>query len=57
MFATVLPTAAFASLLDNGPAVNAEILAQLEALVGSPEEAQRYYALLQQCGLLDEDGV
>ena len=57
MVITMLPATAFAALLDNDPAMNREILAQLEAICGSEEEAERYYALLQQYGLLDEDGT
>ena len=56
MVITMLPATAYAALLDNEPATNREILAQLEAICGSEEEAERYYALLQQYGLLDEDG-
>ena len=32
------------------------ILAQLQEICGSEDEAERYYGLLQQYGLLDEDG-
>ena len=56
MVITMLPATAYAALLDNEPATNREILAQLKAICGSEEEAERYYALLQQYGLLDEDG-
>lgn len=56
MVLTMLPATAFAALLDNDPAYNREILAQLREICGSEEEAERYYALLQQYGLLDEDG-
>lgn len=45
-----------AALLDNDPELNREILSSLEALCGSPEEAEGYYAILQQYGLLDEEG-
>lgn len=50
------PAAAFASVIDNTPRENQEILSELENLVGSEEEAQQYYSLLEQYGLLDEDG-
>lgn len=56
MTAMVLPTAAFASLLGNDSATNAEILAALEEICGSEEEAELYYAMLRQYDLLDEDG-
>ena len=56
MLLGVFPTAAIASLLDNDPAVNQEILARLADVVGSEEEAARYYDLLRQYGLLDESG-
>lgn len=52
----LLPTTALAALLDNGPDYNQEILAQLTEICGSKDEAARYYAMLQQYGLLDEDG-
>ena len=52
----LLPAAAMAALLDNGAAYNQEILAALADIVGSEDEAERYYAILQQYGLLDEDG-
>lgn len=56
MLLGTLPTQALAGLLDNDPAYNAEILEELTALCGSEDEAQQYYALLQQYNLLDEDG-
>jgi len=52
----VLPMTAFAALIDNDPAYNEEILDALTDLVGSEDEAERYYALLDRYGLLDEDG-
>ena len=52
----VLPMSAFAALIANDPAYNEEILDALTDLVGSEDEAERYYALLDQYGLLDEDG-
>ena len=51
----LLPMAALASLLDNSPAYNQEILAMLESMVGE-DDALAYYYMLQQYGLLDEDG-
>ena len=56
MVITVLPVQAFAALLNNDPAENRAILAQLQEICGSEDEAERYYGLLQQYGLLDEDG-
>lgn len=56
MAAAVFPPAVMAALVDNDPQVNREILTRLEELCGSPQEAEGYYALLQQYGLLDEDG-
>lgn len=50
------PVAALASVLDRSPGENQAILSQLESIVGSEDEAERYYALLQQYGLLDQDG-
>ncbi len=52
----VLPLTAFAALIDNDPAYNQVILDALTELVGSEDEATRYYALLDQYGLLDEEG-
>lgn len=52
----LLPTAALAALTDNSPAYNQEILSALKEIVGSEEEAERYYAVLEQYGLLDDDG-
>ena len=56
MLVGLLPTTALAALLDNSPAYNQEILSQLEQIVGSEEEAQAYYEILQRYNLLDEDG-
>ena len=56
MTVSLLPTAVFASLLDNQPAYNREILSQLREICGSKEEAERYYDLLQDYHLLEEDG-
>ena len=56
MLVSMLPVSAMAALLDNDPAYNQEILEQLKGIVGSEEEAERYYAVLEQYGLLDEDG-
>lgn len=51
-----VPTQAIAAVINNNPAVNEEILGELKELVGSEDEAQTYYELLQQYNLLDEDG-
>ena len=56
MMGTILPTTAFAALLDNGAEKNQAILAELEEICGSAQEARRYYDLLEQYNLLDEDG-
>ena len=56
MVISMLPATAFAALLENDPDYNREILAQLTELCGSEDEAERYYSLLQQYNLLDEDG-
>lgn len=52
-----LPLSALAAVIDNTPEENQEILAALEELCGSAEEAQSYYALLEQYGLLEENGA
>ncbi len=56
MTVSLLPTAVFASLLDNQPAYNREILSQLREICGSKDGAERYYGLLQDYHLLEEDG-
>lgn len=56
MLVTMLPTAAFAALWDNSASHNREILAALEELCGSEDEARYYYDLLDEYGLLEEDG-
>lgn len=56
MLFNACPVAAMASVLDRSPGENREILSQLERIAGSEDEAERYYALLQQYGLLDQDG-
>lgn len=56
MLATVFPTYVFASLTDNDPAYNREILETLKEIAGSEDEAQKYYTALQEYGFLDEDG-
>jgi len=52
----MLPLTALAALLDNDPAYNQEILESLTEIVGSEDEAARYYAMLDRYGLLDEEG-
>jgi len=52
----LVPVPALAALLDNDPAYNREILNALTEMVGSEDEASRYYAMLEHYGLLDEDG-
>lgn len=52
----MLPASVMATLLDNDPARNREILTELEQIVGSEEEALAYYDILQRYNLLDEDG-
>ena len=59
MLVTVLPTQALASVSatwTNSAAENEAILAQLEAITGSQEEAQALYARLDALGVLGEDG-
>ena len=56
MCVQILPPSAMAALLDNNEAYNQEILDSLTKIVGSEEEASRYYAMLEHYGLLDEDG-
>ena len=52
----LLPAQAMASLLDNGRDNNAALLAQLEELWGDSATAQEVLDLLEQYGLVDEDG-
>lgn len=56
MLVTMLPTTAFAALWENSASHNREILAALEELCGSEDEARYYYDLLDEYGLLEEDG-
>lgn len=56
MLVTMLPTVAYAALWENSSSHNREILAALEELCGSEDEARYYYDLLDEYGLLDEDG-
>lgn len=56
MLMGTLPTAAYAALWENSASHNREILAALEELCSSEDEARYYYDLLDEYGLLDEDG-
>ena len=53
----VLPGQALAVLADNSPAENQAILEQLRALWGDDATAEEALALLEQYGLVDEDGT
>lgn len=56
MVFSLVPAVAFASLLDNSAEYNEEILRALEEVVGSENEAKAYYKVMEQYGLLDEEG-
>lgn len=59
LLVTALPLQAFASiqeLLGNSAQENQAILDELASITGSEEDAQRYYQLMRQYNLLDEDG-
>ncbi len=56
MVFTLVPAQAFASVMDNDPGYNEEILSALEQVVGSEDEAKTYYSTLQKYNLLDDDG-
>ncbi|MBQ5970396.1 MAG: cadherin-like beta sandwich domain-containing protein [Clostridia bacterium] len=56
MLFTACPVSAFASLLENDPAVNRQILQALTEIADNEDTAREYYNILQQYGLLDEDG-
>ena len=56
MLFTAVPMGALAAITQNTPEYNKEILNALTGLVGSETEAQDYYEVLQNYGLLDEDG-
>ena len=56
MVFSTCPAAAMASLLDNDPAYNEEVLNALTDLAGSEEGAREYYDVLDEYGLLDDDG-
>ncbi len=53
---SLMPVQAFASLADNDPEYNREILNAIRDIVGSEDEAELYYAMMEHYGLLDEDG-
>ena len=58
MTVSLLPGTAYAAvgqLLTNAPEENEALLEALSELAG-PEDAREFYALLQEYGLLDEDG-
>lgn len=56
MIFTSVPAYAMASLFDNSPEYNREILEALESVVNSEEEAEKYYSVMEQYGLFNEDG-
>lgn len=56
MLVTMLPTAAYAALLDNTPDQNRQILEELTAFWGDEKTAQEAMELLRQYGLIDEEG-
>ena len=56
MTISIMPVQAFASLVDNDPEYNREMLNAIRDIVGSEDEAELYYAMMEHYGLLDEDG-
>ncbi|MCR5767020.1 MAG: hypothetical protein K6G45_00815, partial [Lachnospiraceae bacterium] len=63
MIVTLLPNDMFgrtaasaASLLENSPEYNQEILDALSGIAGSEAGAEEYYRMLQQYGLIDDEG-
>ena len=56
MIFTMIPSYAMASLFDNSPEYNKEILSTLKNVVGSDQEAEKYYSVMSQFGLLDDNG-
>ena len=56
MLVTMLPTEAYAALLDNTPDQNRQILEELTAFWGDEKTAQEAMELLRQYGLIDEEG-
>ena len=56
MLFTAAPMGALAAITQNTPEYNKEILNALQSITGSEDEAQAYYDVMQQYGLLDEDG-
>ncbi|MCR4772677.1 MAG: hypothetical protein K5855_10250 [Oscillospiraceae bacterium] len=56
MTLSLMPVQAFASLVDNDPEYNREMLNTIRDIVGSEDEAELYYAMMEHYGLLDEDG-
>ena len=53
---TAMPSIAMASLFENSPEYNKEILSELSKVAGSENEAKKYYSVMEKYGLLDEDG-
>lgn len=56
MVCSAAPVTVLASLLDNDPAYNREILKALQSVAGSEDKARDYYDIMEAYGLLDEDG-
>ena len=56
MSVTLLPTAAYAALLDNTPDQNEKILRELTEFWGDEKTAEEAIKLLRQYGLIDKEG-
>ena len=56
MIFVLVPVQAFASVLENSSEYNEEVLEAIKNVVGSEDEAELYYDLMEHYGLLDETG-
>nr|MCR4804193.1 hypothetical protein [Clostridia bacterium] len=54
---SLMPMQAFAALADNDPAYNREMLEAIRTVIGSENEAELYYDMMEHYGLLEEDGT
>ena len=53
---SLMPSQGIASPADNDPELNREMLNAIREIVGSEDEAELYYAMMERYGLLDKDG-
>ncbi len=56
MTLSMIPGVVMASLFENSPEYNKEILSALGNVLNSKDEAKKYYSVMEKYGLLSEDG-